>query len=190
MAKKHHCMTCVQNYSGVGWLAPVMGENGLLALFTGMSEEDVQKQVQRTFPLCVQVSAETLGAIFNELHEYLEGGRRSFSVACDLSGVSPFTLDVLGALCQVPYGETVSYGMLAHRVGRPRAARAVGAVMAHNRWPIVIPCHRVIGTDGALVGYSGGSGLATKRWLLDMEKRFRGTSRQPQDNCDAVEKDA
>ena len=76
----------------------------------------------------------------------------------------------------VPFGTTVSYGELAAMVGHPGAARAIGRVVGANRTPILIPCHRVVGSQGALVGYSATGGLITKRWLLDFEQQVLSRS--------------
>ena len=81
---------------------------------------------------------------------------------------------MLAALQQIPYGETRSYGELAKAVGRPKASRAVGAANGRNPLPIVIPCHRAIGSDGSLTGFGGG--LATKRFLLDLERQHAGAA--------------
>jgi methylated-DNA-[protein]-cysteine S-methyltransferase len=102
-----------------------------------------------------------------ELDEYFEGRRRSFDLALDLRALPPFTIAVLDELARVPYGETTTYGALAQRVGRPKAARAVGTVMNRNRIPIVLPCHRVVGSTGDLTGYAGG--LDRKMTLLELE---------------------
>ena len=104
-----------------------------------------------------------------QLTEYFTGHRRHFTLPLDEHG-TPFQLRVWAALRQIPYGVTRSYKQLAAAVGSPQAFRAVG--MANNRNPISIitPCHRVIGSDGALVGYAGGVDI--KRSLLDMEKHF------------------
>ena len=101
-----------------------------------------------------------------ELDEYFAGARRTFDLPLDLR-VAPFHADVLRELARVPYGRTDTYGALAARVGRPKAARAVGTVMNRNPIPIVLPCHRIVGASGALVGYAGG--LAVKRRLLHLE---------------------
>ncbi len=101
-----------------------------------------------------------------ELDEYFEGRRRSFDLALDLR-VTPFNEAVLGELARVPYGRLDTYGALAARVGRPRAARAVGGVMNRNPIPIVLPCHRIVGANGSLTGYGGG--LEVKRALLELE---------------------
>ena len=102
-----------------------------------------------------------------ELDEYFAGKRRTFDLSLDLRAMPPFTVSVLEELARVPYGETTTYGALAARVGRPRAARAVGTVMNRNRIPIVLPCHRVVGSTGSLVGYAGG--LERKVALLELE---------------------
>jgi len=102
-----------------------------------------------------------------ELDEYFAGKRRAFDLSLDLRALPPFTVSVLQELARVPYGRTTTYGELAARVGRPRAARAVGTVMNRNRIPIVLPCHRVVGSTGNLVGYAGG--LDRKVALLELE---------------------
>jgi methylated-DNA-[protein]-cysteine S-methyltransferase len=102
-----------------------------------------------------------------ELDEYFEQRRKSFDLTVDLRGTTPFTVQVLGELALVPYGQTATYGDLAARVGRPRAARAIGMVMNHNPIPIVLPCHRIVGSNGSLTGYGGG--LDRKELLLRLE---------------------
>jgi methylated-DNA-[protein]-cysteine S-methyltransferase len=101
-----------------------------------------------------------------QLGEYFAGRRRSFDLPLDPRG-SEFQRGVWHALADIPYGETISYAELARRVGRPGAARAVGAANGRNPLPIVLPCHRVIGSDGTLVGFGGG--LPAKRLLLGLE---------------------
>ena len=83
---------------------------------------------------------------------------------------SDFQRSALRAVAAIPYGETRTYGEIAAQIGRPQAPRAVGRANATNPMPLVIPCHRVIGTDGKLHGYGGRGGLKTKQWLLDLEK--------------------
>lgn len=87
----------------------------------------------------------------------------------DWRGVSMFQRTVLQSCHQIPKGSVLTYGQLAAKVGRPAAARAVGAAMAKNRWPLIIPCHRVVGVNGKLTGYSGLGGIETKKRLLLME---------------------
>lgn len=102
-----------------------------------------------------------------EIEEYLDGDRKSFSSPLDLRG-TPFQIEVWNELLKIPYGETRSYGEIAAAVGRPRAARAVGAAIGANPLPITVPCHRVIGKNGSLVGFGGG--LRLKERLLLLEK--------------------
>ena len=102
-----------------------------------------------------------------ELHEYFEGARTEFALPLDLALAGGFQRAVLQELARVPYGDTTTYGTLAARVGNPRAARAVGGAMNRNPIPIVLPCHRVVGSSGRLVGYGGG--LERKRALLELE---------------------
>jgi methylated-DNA-[protein]-cysteine S-methyltransferase len=111
----------------------------------------------------------SLQPVRQQLERYFEGGLQTFDLPIDFSGYSPFALKVLQRLLTVPYGTTVSYGRLAVMAGHPGAARAVGRVVGANRTPILIPCHRVVGSNGDLVGYSATGGVVTKRWLLDFE---------------------
>jgi methylated-DNA-[protein]-cysteine S-methyltransferase len=112
-------------------------------------------------------SPKVVDPVRRELDEYFARRRRAFDLSLDLRGMPDFTLSVLRELAHVPYGETTTYGALAAQVGHPRAARAVGTVMNRNRIPIVLPCHRVVGSDGSLVGYGGG--LDRKVKLLELE---------------------
>ena len=117
-------------------------------------------------------SPSKMQAYVRELEEYFAGSRRLFSFPLDLRGTE-FQLACWNALLAIPYGETRSYGDIARAVGRPTGFRAVG--MANNRNPIaiVVPCHRVIASDGTLCGYGGG--LDTKRKLLELEGALSGT---------------
>ena len=101
-----------------------------------------------------------------QIESYFTGGFTDFSVPLELWG-TPFQTTVWKAVAKIPAGETRSYADVASAIGRPRAMRAVGAAQAANPLPILIPCHRVIGTDGRLTGYAGG--LEVKQWLLDHE---------------------
>jgi methylated-DNA-[protein]-cysteine S-methyltransferase len=114
----------------------------------------------------VRVLRTPLDQVRRELDEYFEGRRRDFDLPLDLR-VAPFHEDVLHELARVPYGQTDTYGHLAAKVGRPKAARAVGTVMNRNPIPIVLPCHRIVGANGSLTGYAGG--LHVKRALLELE---------------------
>jgi methylated-DNA-[protein]-cysteine S-methyltransferase len=101
-----------------------------------------------------------------QLAEYFAGQRRAFDLPLAMAG-SPFQRRVWRALQDIPYGETISYGELARRIGVPSASRAVGVANGRNPVSVIVPCHRVIGADGSLTGYGGG--LARKRLLLELE---------------------
>jgi len=138
----------------------VDGDGALLRVRLG--GEDVPPQATRDPERCAQARS--------QLEEYAARERRSFSLPLSPQG-SPFELRVWRELERIPWGETISYGELARRVGSPGAARAVGQANHVNPIPIVIPCHRVIGADGKLVGFGGG--LPWKRALLDLERGQR-----------------
>ncbi|MDX1480072.1 MAG: methylated-DNA--[protein]-cysteine S-methyltransferase [Woeseiaceae bacterium] len=106
-----------------------------------------------------------------QLDEYFAGRRRDFDLALRPDGTK-FQLLVLAELRRIPYGETATYAEIARRIGKPRAVRAVGAANGRNPLPIVIPCHRVIGSDGSLVGFGGG--LEAKAALLRLESEHSG----------------
>ncbi len=108
----------------------------------------------------------TSAAAEKQLTQFLSGRRREFDVPLDLRGTE-FQKKVWAALCDIPFGKTTSYGELARRVGKPAASRAVGGANGRNPIPIVVPCHRVIGSDGSLTGFGGG--LDLKRALLRLE---------------------
>jgi methylated-DNA-[protein]-cysteine S-methyltransferase len=101
-----------------------------------------------------------------QLSEYFSGQRKEFDLPLALTGTE-FQVSVLQALLQIPYGETKSYGAIARQIGRPKAMRAVGAANGRNPIPIIVPCHRVIGSSGDLTGFGGG--LDTKEALLRLE---------------------
>jgi len=104
--------------------------------------------------------------VIEQLEQYFAGERREFDLKLDLRG-SDFQRDVWSALLEIPYGETATYGEIAERVGRPGKARAVGRANGSNPVAVIVPCHRVIGSDGTLTGYGGG--IERKRRLLDLE---------------------
>ena len=110
-----------------------------------------------------------LDVAIEQLRAYFAGERLVFDVLLAARGTE-FRQKVWAQLVRIPYAETISYGELARRIGEPRASRAVGAANGANPIPIIVPCHRVIGANGTLTGFSGG--LSIKQWLLDHERRF------------------
>jgi methylated-DNA-[protein]-cysteine S-methyltransferase len=109
-----------------------------------------------------------LNRVIDQLNEYFSCKRQTFDLELAPRG-TPFQLAVWNALLEIPYGETISYAELARRIGKPAAVRAVGAANGANPIPVIIPCHRVIGSNGTLTGYGGG--IERKQWLLVHEGR-------------------
>ncbi|MFW5981216.1 MAG: methylated-DNA--[protein]-cysteine S-methyltransferase [bacterium] len=110
--------------------------------------------------------------IFKELNEYFTGKLKKFEVPIILKGTE-FQKKVWTEIMKIPYGEYISYGEIAKKIASPNAARAVGNANNSNKLPIIIPCHRVIGSNGDLLGYSGG--IERKKWLLSHEKKYKGS---------------
>lgn len=121
---------------------------------------------------------QAFAAVIDQLEAYFRGDLRDFSVPLALKGTD-FQIQVWNELRNIPYGETVSYADLARRIGRPTAFRAVGLANGANPIPIIVPCHRVIGSNGKLTGYGGG--LPIKQALLEIERRdlFAGQRTSP-----------
>ena len=154
-------------------------ESPLGDLFVGVSdrglcvisyEADPDAQVERLargFGSRVLRSPRPIDPARRQLGEYFEGKRRRFDLEVDLRLTRDFGRTVLEELGRVPFGEVTTYGALAAKAGKPRAARAVGTIMNRNPLPIVLPCHRVVGANGSLVGYAGG--LERKQTLLRLE---------------------
>jgi methylated-DNA-[protein]-cysteine S-methyltransferase len=142
---------------------------GLVSIDFGTSERTFRERLRAHFGVEAERAPGRLGRIGQQLREYLAGRRTQFDLALDLRALPEFQRRVLLAALEIPHGQVTTYGELARRIGRPKAARAVGQALGHNPVPIVIPCHRVLGSDGSLHGYGAGKGLPTKAWLLRLE---------------------
>ncbi|MGB8003188.1 MAG: methylated-DNA--[protein]-cysteine S-methyltransferase [Gaiellaceae bacterium] len=153
--------------SPIGPLLVATSKRGLCRISYDAEPEQMLEELARTFGVRVLRSAKPIDPTRRELDEYFEGKRQSFDLPLDVELLADFNRRVLRELSRVPYGEVVTYGELAARSARPRAARAVGMVMNRNPLPIVLPCHRVIGANGKLTGYAGG--LERKETLLRLE---------------------
>jgi methylated-DNA-[protein]-cysteine S-methyltransferase len=151
----------------VGTILVATSDQGLCRISFDPEPEREAEALARAFGARVLRVSRPVDEVRRQLDEYFEGKRTHFELDVDLRPATPFTRTVLERLVQVPHGEVTTYGALAREAGRPRAARAVGTVMNRNPIPIVLPCHRVIGANGALVGYGGG--LDRKRLLLSLE---------------------
>jgi len=141
---------------------------GLVAVEWADSQSEFDSYLARLkSPL--QPNQKKIAPYAKELREYLTGKRTAFTIPIDWTFFTPFQREALQAVFRIPFGETRTYIDIAREIDRPHAYRAVGGANAMNPIPMVIPCHRVIGTDGKLHGYGGGEGLPTKEWLLKME---------------------
>ncbi|HKG11339.1 MAG TPA: methylated-DNA--[protein]-cysteine S-methyltransferase [Gaiellaceae bacterium] len=153
--------------SPVGALLLAATPRGVCRISYDADPEAQAERLARVYGPRVLRAPRAVDGAKRELDEYFHGRREAFDLSVDLTGAAEFTRDVLRELARVPFGEVTTYGQLAARVGRPRAARAVGTVMNRNPIPIVLPCHRVVGSTGSLVGYAGG--LDRKEQLLKLE---------------------
>lgn len=158
--------------SPLGPVTVVASAAGVLELLLpglGSPRSRVDRDVESTDVAATGICRQAVA----ELDEYFGGTRTRFDVAVDLHGTD-FQKAAWAALCAIPFAETVTYGEQARLMGRNGASRAVGAANGRNPVPIIVPCHRVVGADGSLVGYAartlGDSGLAMKSWLLEHER--------------------
>ena len=149
------------------WVA--ISSHGLAAVEWGIDQAQFAEWLVKRYRKEIEVDPGRVAEAGIEMHEYLLGERHNFTLLIDWSLMRPFQQLVLQATYEIPYGETRTYKEIALQVGRPHASRAVGRAEATNPMPLVIPCHRVIGSDGKLHGYGMGEGLKTKAWLLKME---------------------
>ncbi len=151
----------------IGQLFVAATESGLCRISYDPEPERIVENLARTLGVRVLRSARPVDETRRQLAEYFDRSRTEFELDVDLRLAADFSRRVLEELALVPYGEVTTYGELARRAERPRAARAVGTVMNRNPIPIVLPCHRVVGAGGSLVGYGGG--LERKEALLKLE---------------------
>lgn len=149
--------------SPIGPLTLVASDTGLQAV---LWPEDPEGRVRFASTPTEASQHPVLARTAEQLAEYFAAARTSFDIPLDLRGTD-FQISAWEALAEIPYGETASYGDQAQRMGKPKAARAVGAANGKNPVSIVLPCHRVVGANGALTGFAGG--LDAKRFLLNHE---------------------
>ena len=164
-------MAWVVEDTPIGPLTLAATPDGLVRVGFGHEDDLLSQLAVAVSPRVVRLPAR-LDDLRRQLDEYFAGRRRHFDVARDRRLSHGYRRAVLEELSRVPFGETVSYKDLAERTGKPKASRAVGTAMATNPIPIVVPCHRVLRTGGALGGYGGG--LDTKVWLLRHEGALLG----------------
>ncbi len=153
----------------VGPLFVAVNDRGLVALDFGLSEQEFVARVSHRMKATLIRSDDAVAEAMKQVKEYLAGQRTKFDLPLDMSAMSEFQRRVLTIALKIPRGQYLTYGDVAKAIGKPQASRAVGQALGHNPVPIVIPCHRVLGSDGSLHGYSGGGGIQTKAWLLRLE---------------------
>jgi len=152
------------------WVA--VSERGLVAVEIGTSQASFVKMLQHRFPGSQPtLDPDRTAEATRQIRDYLIGQRQEFDLAIDWSAMTAFQEAALRLTLAVPFGQVTTYGEIARKLGKPLAARAVGRAEATNPIPLVIPCHRVLGTDGGLHGYGAPGGVKTKAWLLELEGR-------------------
>jgi O-6-methylguanine DNA methyltransferase len=152
--------------TSIGTISAVGSETGLCRILIHKSHKSALESITRQFPQSIE-APDDFADLTQCLKRYAHGERISFNDKLDLSDATPFQRAVWKATRAIPYGETRSYAWLAQRIGKPGAARAAGQALKSNPFPIVVPCHRVIGKDGGLTGFS--AGIEMKKRLLDLE---------------------
>ena len=153
--------------SPLGRLYIATSVQGLCSVSFGVSQAEFLSGLD---PLVrTEQSLQAVAPIAAQLRDYFATGRARFDVPLDLSQATPFQQSVLQTTQRIPTGTLWTYGQMARAIGKPQASRAVGQALGRNPVPIVIPCHRVVASDGSLGGYSGGGGIESKRMLLALE---------------------
>jgi methylated-DNA-[protein]-cysteine S-methyltransferase len=167
-----HKYACFAFSTSLGWMAIEVRDDAIGRLIFGCR---TREEAVRSLGGWPAVDAGDAGhPLIDRLRGYADGCPEDFTnVEVDYAFKTGFRRRVLECCRQIPYGETITYGQLARRAGSPNAARAAGQVMAQNRIPIVIPCHRVVATGGGLGGFSAPGGLRTKQRLLALEAESR-----------------
>ncbi len=161
---RHYMFQC-----SVGWVVLLGSEKGLRRLSLKPTPEEALEDIGQDLDEAT-LDASWFQTVQSSVERYLDGDHRALDeIDLDLDGAPPFFRAAWEACRHIPAGETRSYAWLAAEAGSPLAVRAAGQAMARNRWPLIIPCHRVIGSDGGLGGYGAG-GLRVKARLLQMEQ--------------------
>lgn len=161
-----------------GHFAYVAESDQLVATFLPGPRKSIERAIRSRYPDAVE-GVNTLPRFKSEVDDYFNGVPTIFTVCIGWSNTSPFYRRVLEVCRRIPFGQTASYADLARAVGQPGAARAVGGAMRSNRMPLVVPCHRVLSSDGALGGFSAPNGSKDKLRLLRHENPAFGADARP-----------
>ncbi len=163
-------LTRTHTNSPIGTLTIVANERAVVAIRWDTDSADREPDAHDPVDDVDSADHAVLAAAVEQLDEYFAGTRRDFDLPLEPDGTA-FQHQAWDALVRIPFGETISYGQQAAMLGDKNKSRAVGAANGKNPIPIVVPCHRVVGSNGHLTGFAGG--LDTKAWLLDHERRVR-----------------
>ncbi|NOH14067.1 MAG: methylated-DNA--[protein]-cysteine S-methyltransferase [Chloroflexi bacterium] len=153
---------------GKVWVA--MTSEGLWAIEYDVSRNEFTERVTRRGNVNILDYRQNVEEALQQVSNYLNGKSKEFDLPIDWRGMTEFQRKVRQAVMDIPAGEIASYKEIAVQLGKPEASRAVGRVNATNPIPLVIPCHRVLASDGKLTGYGGKGGVDTKAWLLELEE--------------------
>ena len=153
--------------TNAGWMAVLGSEAGLRRITLPQASPEAARQALGDVVVEAATDARALSNVVGRLIRYFEGERVDFPDSLDLDGSTTFYREVWRVTRSIPHGERRSYAWVARELGRPQASRAVGQALGRNPFPIVVPCHRVVGSNGALCGFGGG--LAMKQQLLELE---------------------
>lgn len=151
------------------WLAST--EIGMFCLEFNVTKKQFFSSVNKLGSINLVKNQTHTKLILNKVQDYLNGNLINFDANIDWNNATEFTRQCREMVIKIPYGETRTYGDIAKQLGKPGSSRAVGRANATNPIPLIIPCHRVIASDGNLRGYGGSGGIKTKRWLLDLERK-------------------
>jgi O-6-methylguanine DNA methyltransferase len=149
-----------------GWMGLVGNVKGVQRIYLPMDRREWARGLIKTnFPEAVE-DREFYQLETDQIREYFQGQRKEFQFSLDLSPSTPFQKRVYEILLTIPFGEVRTYAWVAEKIGNPKALRAVGSANGKNKWPLVVPCHRVVGSNGYLTGFSASGGLDLKAKLL------------------------
>lgn len=152
-----------------GWMGMAGGTEGIQRIFLPVAEKRQSSELMgKHFPFWRE-SADFFKKEIGQIEEYFSGQRKEFRVSLDFSSATPFQRSVYEILLTIPFGEVRSYGWIARKMDNEKALRAVGYANGKNKWPLIVPCHRVVGSNGALTGFSAFGGLDLKARLLQHE---------------------
>lgn len=155
----------------LGWVGLGGSAKGLVFIILPKpSKQAILSEIENLLENAIE-SDSAFGDLPQRLQWYFKGEKITFADRLDLSGASAFQRTVWSLTRAIPYGETRSYAWVARQIGSPGALRAVGGALARNRFPIIVPCHRVIASDGGLGGFSGGLGMKKRLLALEADRR-------------------